>query len=57
MTSSGVAGAAAHSYGYDKAGRLTSWGNGSATVSYVWDDAGNLIKRARRIRCSALGIS
>lgn len=46
-TSTGIAGAAAHTYSYDKAGRLTSWDNGSATVGYVWDDAGNLIKRGQ----------
>lgn len=40
-TSTGFAGAAANTYGYDQAGRLTSWNNGTATVAYSYDDAGN----------------
>ncbi|WP_328645689.1 DUF6531 domain-containing protein [Amycolatopsis sp. NBC_00348] len=31
----------ANSYGYDGAGRLTSWTAGSQTTTYGWDDAGN----------------
>jgi len=37
----GTAGAADNTYGYDFAGRLTSWTVGANTVAYEWDDAGN----------------
>ncbi|MFE3198092.1 LamG-like jellyroll fold domain-containing protein [Embleya sp. NPDC059237] len=30
-----------NTYGYDDAGRLTSWNNGSTTVPYEYDNAGN----------------
>ncbi|UUU25524.1 LamG-like jellyroll fold domain-containing protein [Streptomyces sp. DSM 40750] len=40
----GTAGAADNSYGYDDAGRLTSWANGTTTTSYEWDDSGNRTK-------------
>ncbi len=40
----GVAGAAQHAYGYDRAGRLVSWDNGSAVHTYEWDAAGNLTR-------------
>lgn len=30
-----------NTYGYDGAGRLTSWSNGTTTTAYGWDDAGN----------------
>ncbi|MBB4703608.1 GH-E family nuclease [Sphaerisporangium siamense] len=41
-TSQGTAGAGANTYGYDRAGRLTSWTapNGDQTI-YTWDAAGN----------------
>ncbi|MEV0582658.1 LamG-like jellyroll fold domain-containing protein [Nonomuraea sp. NPDC050310] len=44
-TTTGIAGAGANTYAYDKAGRLTSWTapDGSATP-YEWDDAGNRTK-------------
>ncbi|MCX3058378.1 LamG-like jellyroll fold domain-containing protein [Streptomyces beihaiensis] len=41
QTTTGLAGAAANSYTYDKAGRLTSWNNGTATTTYGYDKAGN----------------
>ncbi|WP_418961287.1 LamG-like jellyroll fold domain-containing protein [Streptomyces tritici] len=44
-TTTGTAGAAAHTYTYDLVGRMTSWTSGSATVPYEWDKAGNLIRR------------
>ncbi|MFD1502320.1 RHS repeat-associated core domain-containing protein [Streptosporangium lutulentum] len=41
-TTSGTAGAGTNSYGYDHAGRLTSWtAPGGASTAYGWDDAGN----------------
>ncbi|MFF3398117.1 LamG-like jellyroll fold domain-containing protein [Streptomyces sp. NPDC002659] len=40
----GTAGAANNAYGYDQAGRLTSWTNGGTTTAYSWDDAGNRTK-------------
>ncbi|MFB7608614.1 LamG-like jellyroll fold domain-containing protein [Streptomyces gardneri] len=44
-TTTGTAGAAAHTYGYDLAGRMTSWNDGTTSVPYEWDDAGNLTRR------------
>lgn len=43
-TTTGVAGASANSYTYDAADRLTSWDNGSTTVAYAYDGAGNLTR-------------
>ncbi|MEU4218228.1 polymorphic toxin-type HINT domain-containing protein [Actinoplanes sp. NPDC026623] len=40
----GTAGAGQNSYGYDKAGRLTSWTSGTGTVAYEWDDSGNRVR-------------
>ncbi|MEW1717925.1 hypothetical protein [Streptomyces sp. NPDC093109] len=40
----GTAGAADHTYGYDLAGRMTSWTTGATTTEYGWDDAGNRVK-------------
>ena len=40
-TNSGNSRASSHTYTYDKAGRLASWNNGSATVGYTYDGAGN----------------
>lgn len=37
----GTAGAAADSYGYDLVGRLTSWTEGTNTTGYGYDDASN----------------
>ncbi|WP_377343917.1 LamG-like jellyroll fold domain-containing protein [Plantactinospora siamensis] len=37
----GFAGASSNTYTYDLADRLTSWNNGSTTVGYGYDDAGN----------------
>ncbi|WP_443177357.1 LamG-like jellyroll fold domain-containing protein [Nonomuraea sp. 3N208] len=38
----GLAGAGSNTYGYDHAGRLTSWtGPDSTTTAYEWDAAGN----------------
>ncbi|GAU69154.1 FHA domain-containing protein [Streptomyces sp. NBRC 110611] len=43
-TTRGTAGAGTNTYGYDKAGRLTSWKSGDTTTSYEWDAAGNRTK-------------
>ncbi|MEV7907988.1 RHS repeat protein, partial [Streptomyces anulatus] len=40
-TTVGTAGAGAHTYAYDRSGRLTSWTAPSGTTAYTWDDAGN----------------
>jgi RHS repeat-associated protein len=40
----GAAGAGDNTYGYDLAGRLTSWTVGGTTTPYGWDDSGNLIQ-------------
>ncbi|MCU7729892.1 polymorphic toxin-type HINT domain-containing protein [Actinoplanes sp. KI2] len=40
----GTAGAGSNTYGYDDAGRLTSWTSSAGTVAYGWDDSGNRIK-------------
>ncbi|MEU4494504.1 LamG-like jellyroll fold domain-containing protein [Streptomyces sp. NPDC023998] len=45
----GTAGAADNVYGYDQAGRLTSWTNGGTTTAYGWDDAGNRTKAGNAI--------
>ncbi|WP_405428450.1 LamG-like jellyroll fold domain-containing protein [Streptomyces erythrochromogenes] len=44
-TTTGTAGAAAHVYTYDLAGRMTSWNDGTTDAPYEWDKAGNLTKR------------
>ncbi|WP_285778453.1 polymorphic toxin-type HINT domain-containing protein [Microtetraspora sp. NBRC 13810] len=42
---SGTAGAGNNTYGYDQAGRLTSWTDPDGrTTDYAWDDSGNRIK-------------
>jgi len=38
----GLAGPAANTYGYDEADRLTSWNNGTTTTNYAYDGDGNL---------------
>ncbi|WP_433254454.1 polymorphic toxin-type HINT domain-containing protein [Streptosporangium sp. CA-135522] len=44
-TTTGTAGAGVNTYGYDHAGRLTSWtAPGGAVTAYEWDDAGNRTK-------------
>ncbi|MGW0575453.1 LamG-like jellyroll fold domain-containing protein [Streptomyces sp. NPDC002920] len=43
-TTTGVSGAAANTYAYDWANRLTSWNNGSSTTSYAYDASGNRIR-------------
>ncbi|WP_033443250.1 RHS repeat-associated core domain-containing protein [Saccharothrix sp. NRRL B-16314] len=43
-TTTGLAGAGTNTYGYDDAGRLVSWNNGSTTTDYGWDGAGNLTR-------------
>lgn len=41
-TTTDTAGSKANTYGYDGAGRLTSWkDNAGTTTAYQWDDAGN----------------
>ncbi|HET9082145.1 MAG TPA: LamG-like jellyroll fold domain-containing protein, partial [Trebonia sp.] len=42
QATAGLAGPASNTYTYDQAGRLTSWNNGTATVSYGYDNNGNL---------------
>ncbi|TDC19778.1 DNRLRE domain-containing protein, partial [Streptomyces sp. 8K308] len=39
----GTAGAGLQTYGYDLAGRLTSWTSGEETTAYAWDLAGNRV--------------
>ncbi|MFZ4811313.1 MAG: DUF6531 domain-containing protein [Ilumatobacteraceae bacterium] len=47
VTLPGNSGAGANSYGYDNAGRLTSWTKpGGVTVGYGYDNAGNLTSNA-----------
>ncbi|MBB5774026.1 LamG-like jellyroll fold domain-containing protein [Nonomuraea jabiensis] len=44
-TTAGTAGAGTNTYGYDHAGRLTSWtAPGGAVTTYEWDAAGNRTK-------------
>jgi RHS repeat-associated protein len=43
-TTTGFAGASASTYTYDQANRLASWNNGTSTVNYGYDGAGNLTK-------------
>nr|WP_246292094.1 RHS repeat-associated core domain-containing protein [Lentzea indica] len=38
-----TAGSAASTYGYDGAGRLTSWTGPAGTTDYRWDDSGNRV--------------
>ena len=40
-TTTGFTGAAANTYSYDYAGRLTSWNNGSSATAYSYDADGN----------------
>ncbi len=40
-TTTGFTGAAANTYTYDQANRLTSWNNGSSTTNYSYDQDGN----------------
>jgi RHS repeat-associated protein len=40
-TTTGFAGAASNTYTYDEANRLSSWNNGTATVTYAYDGDGN----------------
>jgi RHS repeat-associated protein len=42
-TTTGFAGAAASTYTYDQARRLTSWNNGTTTTSYGYDADGNRV--------------
>ncbi|WP_371484748.1 RHS repeat-associated core domain-containing protein [Kitasatospora sp. NBC_00315] len=43
-TTTGVTGAAANTYTYDLANRLTSWNNGSTNTAYSYDASGNRIQ-------------
>jgi RHS repeat-associated protein len=47
-TTTGFAGAAANTYSYDLADRLTSWNNGSATTVYAYDKSGNRVQAGVR---------
>lgn len=40
----GTSGAGDNTYGYDDAGRLTSWTENGTTTEYGWDDSGNRTK-------------
>ncbi|WTW94973.1 LamG domain-containing protein [Streptomycetaceae bacterium NBC_01309] len=40
-TTTGTAGAAVNTYGYDLADRMTSWNDGTKTTAYAWDASGN----------------
>ncbi|MET9465969.1 LamG-like jellyroll fold domain-containing protein [Streptomyces sp. NPDC006544] len=44
-TTTGTAGAAANTYTYDLAGRMSSWGDGATNTPFEWDKSGNLTKR------------
>ncbi|HZM78959.1 MAG TPA: RHS repeat-associated core domain-containing protein [Candidatus Limnocylindrales bacterium] len=44
----GTAGAADNTYGYDLAGRLVSWAVGTTTTAYAWDDSGNRLRDGAR---------
>ncbi|MGW7434070.1 LamG-like jellyroll fold domain-containing protein [Streptomyces sp. NPDC054861] len=44
-TTTGTAGASTNTYTYDLAGRMDSWTNGTTTVPYSWDKAGNLTQQ------------
>ncbi|WP_203935351.1 polymorphic toxin-type HINT domain-containing protein [Planosporangium mesophilum] len=43
-TTAGVAGAGDNTYGYDFAGRLTSWTGPGGSTAYGWDDSGNRVQ-------------
>ncbi|HEX5496033.1 MAG TPA: RHS repeat-associated core domain-containing protein, partial [Mycobacteriales bacterium] len=43
-TTTGTAGAADNTYGYDQAGRLTTWSDGTTTTNYAWDASGNRVQ-------------
>ncbi len=43
-TTTGTAGTAANTYGYDLAGRLSSWTAGGTATNYQWDAAGNRVQ-------------
>jgi RHS repeat-associated protein len=48
-TTEGLAGAGSNTYGYDHAGRLTSWtGPNGTTTSYEWDSSGNRTKAGHK---------
>ncbi|MFC3508869.1 DNRLRE domain-containing protein [Amycolatopsis halotolerans] len=44
----GLAGAGDNAYGYDQAGRLTSWTSGSTATEYSWDASGNRVRAGDR---------
>jgi len=48
-TTTGFAGAAANTYTYDLADRLTSWNNGAATTAYAYDKAGNRVQNGTKL--------
>ncbi|MFY1651162.1 LamG-like jellyroll fold domain-containing protein [Solwaraspora sp. WMMB762] len=49
-TTTGFGGAAVtNTYSYDLADRLTSWNNGSATVVYAYDKAGNRVQNGAKL--------
>ncbi|MFI5936919.1 LamG-like jellyroll fold domain-containing protein [Actinoplanes sp. NPDC051494] len=47
-TTTGFAGAAANTYTYDLADRLTSWNNGTNTTVYAYDKSGNRVQNGAR---------
>ncbi|WP_264935912.1 hypothetical protein, partial [Streptomyces sp. A012304] len=44
----GTAKAGTSTYGYDHAGRLTSWTADGTTTEYGWDDSGNRVKNGTK---------
>jgi RHS repeat-associated protein len=47
-TTAGLAGAAGNTYTYDASDRLTSWNNGTTTISYTYDASGNRTQMGTR---------
>ncbi|MFF7204809.1 polymorphic toxin-type HINT domain-containing protein [Streptomyces sp. NPDC008141] len=47
-TTVGTAKAGENTYGYDDAGRLTSWQGEGQTTQYEWDDSGNRVKNGAK---------
>jgi len=48
-TTTGFAGAAANTYTYDLADRLSSWNNGTTTVAYAYDKSGNRLQNGAKL--------
>ncbi len=48
-STTGFAGSAAHTYGYDQADRLTSWNEGTGEITFDYDRAGNRTRIGSRV--------